>query len=99
MAQHIQRHPFDPYGLTVNWYGTVVPMAEAMRNPPLAPYVMALWASAARWSEVSLHALFLLPAVAAVLGMYAFAASWCRRPFLAACIGAASPAFLVSSTS
>jgi hypothetical protein len=99
MAQHIRQHPFDPYGFTVNWYGTVVPMVEVMRNPPLAPYLMALWGSVAGWSEVSLHTLFLLPAVAAALGIYELALPLCRRPFLAACASVASPAFLVSSSS
>jgi 4-amino-4-deoxy-L-arabinose transferase-like glycosyltransferase len=99
MAQHIRLYPLDPYGFTVNWYGTVVPMVEAMRNPPLAAYVMALWGSVAGWSEVSLHALFLLPAVAAVLGIYELASSLCRRPFIAAFASVASPAFIVSSTS
>jgi hypothetical protein len=52
VAQHICQSPLDPYGFTVNWYGTVVPMAEALRNPPLSMYVMALWGSIAGWSEI-----------------------------------------------
>jgi len=98
MARHIQEHPLDPYGFSVNWYGTPAPMAEVMRNPPLVPYVMAVWAAIAGWSEWSLHALFLAAAVAAVLGTYSLASSLCRRPVLAACAAAASPAFFVSST-
>ncbi len=69
-----------------------------MRNPPLAPYVTAVWGRVMGWSEVSLHALFLIAALAAVLGVYALGARLTARPWLAALAALASPALLVSST-
>jgi 4-amino-4-deoxy-L-arabinose transferase-like glycosyltransferase len=97
-ARHIQEHPLDPYGFPVNWFGTETPMWEATKNPPLACYYLAGAASLFGWSEVALHAAFLLPALAAVLGTWRLAQQLCRRPFLAAAVTFFTPAFLISST-
>lgn len=98
-ARQIQAHPLDPFGFEVNWYGTPLPMSQVTRNPPLASYYMALAAAVLGWSERALHAAFLLPAIAVVLGTYRLAARACDRPLLAALAAALSPVFLVSSTS
>src|SRR5271166_5867053 len=60
-AQHIVRHPLDPYGFQVNWYGWQMPMSEVTKNPPLACYYAAAIGALAGWSERALHLGFLLP--------------------------------------
>lgn len=97
-AQHIQNHPFDFYGLPVNWYNTETPMSEVMTNPPLASYYLALAASLLGWSELALHLAFLIPAGCAIWGTYRLAESFCSRPMLATLAALLTPAFLVSST-
>jgi 4-amino-4-deoxy-L-arabinose transferase-like glycosyltransferase len=97
-AHQIQLHPGDPYGFDVNWYGTVAPMWAQTENPPLASYYIALAAAILGWSEVALHAAFLLPALAVVLGTYRLARRFCGWPALAACATLFTPVFLVSST-
>lgn len=97
-AQHIQAHPLNPYGFTVNWYGFEQPMWEVTKNPPLASYYLAAWAGLSGWSEPSLHAALLLPALAAVLGTHRLATKLCQRPLLAALATLFTPVFLVSST-
>jgi 4-amino-4-deoxy-L-arabinose transferase-like glycosyltransferase len=97
-ARHIQQHPADPYGFTVNWYGYPQRMADNTKNPPLACYVLALAASLIGWSEVALHSVFLLPAAGAAWGTYRLAEGLCGRPLLAALIAVLTPVFLVSST-
>ena len=98
-ARQIQAKPLDFYGFTVNWYGNEEPMSAVTKNPPLAAYYLAGAASVLGWSERALHLAFLLPAVAAVLGVYRLARGLCSRPFLAALLVALSPVFLLSSTS
>jgi 4-amino-4-deoxy-L-arabinose transferase-like glycosyltransferase len=97
-ARQIQSHPLDPYGFNVNWYGGVEPMWEVTQNPPLAAYFLALGAAVLGWSERVLHFVFLLPAVAAILGTHRLACHFCNRPLLAAGVTLFTPAFLVSST-
>jgi 4-amino-4-deoxy-L-arabinose transferase-like glycosyltransferase len=99
VARQIHRHPTDPYGFNLNWYGWESPMWEVTKNPPLACYYLALAAAVLGFGEVALHAAFLLPAVAAILGTFRLAQRWCPRPMLAACATLLAPAFLVSSTS
>ena len=41
-AKHIQSNPGNPYGFSVNWYGTATPMSQIMKNPPLSCYFIAL---------------------------------------------------------
>jgi len=97
-AEHIQKHPTDPYGFTVNWYGTEMKMWEVMRNPPLTAYYIALVAPFVGWSETGLHIAFLIPAVAVVTGTYYLARAFCGHPIVAAVATLLTPAFLVSST-
>ena len=97
-ARHIMAHPFDFYGFSANWYGQEMPMFEITMNPPLVSYYIAAATSLLGWSELALHAAFLVPAVAASLGTYYLARPLCPGPHLAALIAVLSPAFLVSST-
>lgn len=97
-AKQIQINPTNFYGFSVNWCGTVTPMAETTKNPPVASYYIALVASLFGWGEVPMHIAFLVPAVAAALGIYYLAAKFCSRPVLAALAAVLTPAFLVSST-
>ena len=97
-ARQIQHHPLNPYGFEVNWYGYPIQMWEVTKNPPLACYFLALAAAVLGWSEVALHAAFLLPAVAVILGTYRLALRWCRQPLLAACLTLFTPVYLVSAT-
>jgi len=97
-ARQIQAHPFNPYGFAVNWYGSVTPMWLATENPPLAAYFIALSAGVVGWSEPALHAAFLLPAVAVILGTYRLAGRFCDSPALAALVTLFTPVFWVSST-
>lgn len=97
-ARQIQAHPANPYGFEVNWYGWMMPMWEVTKNPPLGCYLLAGAAAILGWSEVALHAAFLLPAVAVILGTYRLARRWCERPVMATCVALFTPGFLVSST-
>jgi 4-amino-4-deoxy-L-arabinose transferase-like glycosyltransferase len=96
-AKQIQEHPSDPYGFSVNWYGTEMPMSEVTKNPPLTSYYIALIASLSGWNEAGLRLAFLLPAIGVVVGTYLVAARFCRRPFGAGLCALSAPAFLVSS--
>lgn len=97
-ARRIVERPLDPYGFSVNWYGSAAPMAEVIRNPPLACYGLALAGALLGWSEEALHGAWLLPAAACAAGTWALARAHTRRPLLAALLLAASPGFLVSAT-
>ena len=97
-AKRIQINPADFYGFSVNWESWEAPMAEVTKNPPLACYYIALVGLLLGWSEVALHTAFLVPAVAAALGMYYLARQFCSRPALAALAAILTPGFLVSST-
>lgn len=97
-ARQIHAHPGNPYGFAVNWYGTVTPMWEVTKNPPLACYYLATAAQFFGWSELALHAAFLLPALAVILGTYRLASRFCGRPLWAALLTLLTPVFLVSST-
>jgi 4-amino-4-deoxy-L-arabinose transferase-like glycosyltransferase len=97
-AKHIQAHPADFYGFTVNWYGYEQPMTKVQYNPPATCYYIALIGVLFGWSEIALHMAFLLPAVAVALGTYYLARQFCSQPTLAALAVVLTPAFLVSST-
>jgi 4-amino-4-deoxy-L-arabinose transferase-like glycosyltransferase len=97
-ARHIVRHPFNPYGFEVNWYGWAMPMWEVTKNPPLACYFLAIAGLVLGWSEVALHAACLLPAIAVILGTYRLARRWCQRPLLAAFLTLFTPVYLVSAS-
>ena len=98
VAHQIQAHPGDPFGFSLNWYGSVAPMWIATENPPLDSYYIALAASVLGWSEPALHVAFLLPCLAVVLGTYRLARRFCEWPALAALATLIAPVFLVSST-
>ncbi len=97
-AQQVVRHPLDPYGFTVNWDGHRRPMVDMMQNPPLAAYGLAAVGAVAGWGEVGLHLAAFAVAAATVAGVYRLAATFCRRPALAAALVLACPGFLVSAT-
>jgi 4-amino-4-deoxy-L-arabinose transferase-like glycosyltransferase len=97
-AAQIQAHPLDFYGCEVNWYGTVQPLYDVMKNPPLACYYLSAAAALVGTSEPALHAAFLLPAIGAVWGTWFLARSFCRQPVSAALVALVTPALLVSST-
>lgn len=98
-ARHIATNPLDCYNFQVNWSGVNQPMATATQNPPLAAYYMALGGALTGWSETSLHAWFLLPALALTGGTWRLARSLCQRPLVAALITTTAPVFVLSSTS
>jgi 4-amino-4-deoxy-L-arabinose transferase-like glycosyltransferase len=97
-AAQIQAHPLDFYGCEVNWYGTMQPLYEVMKNPPLACYYRAAAAALVGRSEPALHAAFLLPAIGAIWGTWLLARSLCGQPVSAALAALVTPASLVSST-
>ncbi len=98
-AKQITTHPFDFYGFTVNWYGTVSPMAEITKNPPGVCYYLALAGGLFGWSEFALHSTLLIPCVAAALAMFYLARLFCSKPLLATLAGVLTPVLLVSATS
>jgi 4-amino-4-deoxy-L-arabinose transferase-like glycosyltransferase len=97
-AQRIANHPFDPFGITVNWYGTPTSLAEITQNPPVVSYYLAIKGSLTGWNELGLHLALALPAILIVVGTYVLARQFCSQPELAALIVLATPIFLVSST-
>ncbi len=97
IAQQIACHPLDPYGFTVNWSSFVQPMSEVMQNPPLCSYYAAAIGSVFGWSEIALHAAFLIPALAATLGTFAVARRLCPRPLFAALLTLFTPVFMISA--
>jgi 4-amino-4-deoxy-L-arabinose transferase-like glycosyltransferase len=97
-AEQIQKHPLDFYGFSLNWFGYTTPMTVAFDNPPLTSYYIALVAFLLGWSEWALHLAFLLPALAAVWGIFALAKNYCGRPFMAALLALLTPVFLISAT-
>ncbi len=98
-AKQIVQHPLDPYGFQVVWNKTAERMADVTMNPPLACYYSALVGRILGWSERTLHAAFLLPALALVLGTYRLARHYTRFPLLAALATLLTPGVLVSATS
>lgn len=98
VGQHIRNHPADPYGFTVNWDYTDRKISDVTKNPPLNSYYLALGAYLFGWSEIALHAIFLIPALAVILGTYLLARRFCENPMLAALATLVTPAFLVSSS-
>ncbi len=97
-AQHITRHPLDPYGFSAIWWSHTSPMWQIQQNPPLAAYYMALIGSVAGWSERTLHLGFILPALVVVLGTYRLALRFTGKALLAAAATLVAPSFLVSAT-
>jgi hypothetical protein len=98
-ARQIQSHPLNFYGFNVNWNGWVEPMAAVTKNPPLAAYYMAAAGALSGWTEIALHAWFLLPALALAVGTWSLARNFCSHPLVAALMAGSAPVFLLSSTS
>jgi 4-amino-4-deoxy-L-arabinose transferase-like glycosyltransferase len=98
MAEQIIKHPFDPYGATVHWSPLAQPMWVAMQNPPLCSYYIAAIGSFAGFGEMAMHIAFLLPALAAILGTFAFAKRLCASPVTAALLTLFTPVFLISAS-
>lgn len=98
LGQHIQTDPLDFFGFDVNWYGWTMPMHEVTKNPPITGYLIAATAWLHGYREVGLHAVFLLPAVAAALGTWSLARRLSTRPVAAAVLSVVTPVFLVSAT-
>ncbi len=98
-AKHFRFAPFDFYGFDVNWEGTLARMSSVTQNPPLAAYYMALVGAIAGWTEVALHAGFLVPAVAVIVGTGRLARLFGVDEVLAGACVIAAPIFIVSSTS
>jgi 4-amino-4-deoxy-L-arabinose transferase-like glycosyltransferase len=97
-GHHIRSHPFNPYGFDVNWYGSVMPMADVTKNPPLTSGYIAVLSSIVGEHEFWLHVGFLAQALGVVLGTYTLAHRFCQQPFYAALATLLTPVFLVSST-
>ena len=98
-ARQIRTNPLDPYGFSVNWYLTPLPMSEITKNPPLTSYYLAAVSSVTGMSERPIHFALLLPALGVILGTYWLARKLCRSPALAALCALFTPVFVVSSTS
>ena len=98
-AKHIVSEPGNFYHFNVNWYGKTQSMSEATQNPPLAAYYLALVGLMLGWSELALHAGFLVPALAVVLGTCRLARRFCAHPLAAGLATVTAPVFLVSGTS
>jgi len=98
-AAQIVREPLDFYGAPVNWYGMEQPLHAITKNPPLVSYAIAAVSRWVGFSELGLHAAFLVPAAAATLGTGFLAARLGAPPTLAALSLLFSPAFLTSASS
>lgn len=94
-GRHILSHPLDFWGYKLLWGCNYVASHEINFNPPGAAY----WAAAAIGlfgeREWTLHLWFLLPSVAASLGLYRVARRWTARPGIAAALMVVSPVFLL----
>ena len=97
-AKQILAHPLDFYGFNANWYGYEMSMAHIQQNPPLVAYFIALIGLLFGWSEIAAHVAFLIPAIAASVGIFFLAKPFCRLPHVATLVAVLTPAFLVSST-
>jgi 4-amino-4-deoxy-L-arabinose transferase-like glycosyltransferase len=82
-------------------------MDLVMQNPPGNAYFIAAARSLFGWQERALHAVYLVPALAAALGTYRLARRLCRTGGAECATGSAvvgalcavlTPAFIVSAT-
>lgn len=92
MAKHIQSNPLDYFGYYMQFSPPLI------TNPPLVAYFIAIPGYLFGYSEVSIHAAFVLPAAATIIGTYLLARDLCEKPLLAAFAALSAPIFLVSST-
>lgn len=98
-AQHIAKHPLNPYGFQLIWDTGPAAMADVTKNPPLACYYAAAIGAVAGWSELAMHLGFLLATLALVLGVYRLAQRFTTLPLLAAAAALLTPGLLVSASS
>ncbi len=98
-GRQILNNPSDFYGFSLNWDGQEKPMSLVTQNPPLSAYYLALIALIFGWSEIALHAGFLAPALAVVMGTYFLGRRLCDHSVGAAITVITAPVFLVCSTS
>jgi hypothetical protein len=101
LGSHLQSHPFDFFGFSVNWDGNLRPMYEVTRNPPLVGYYIAAAGSLFGFGERALHLAFVVPALAAAAGTWRVARRLCgthRAALEATALACASPVFLISSS-
>ncbi len=98
-ARQILRDPLNFYGAEVNWGGTLEPLAEVTKNPPLVCYLLAAAFSFADEAPLVGHIVMILPAIAAVCGTFLLARRACASPGWAAGLTLLMPATLVSATS
>jgi hypothetical protein len=86
------------FNFSVNWSGTMTPMAEAVFNPPGAAYYLALVVRLFGWNEVTLHLAFFLVALIAAAGVFVLARAWCQTPAFATALTISTPIFILSAT-
>jgi 4-amino-4-deoxy-L-arabinose transferase-like glycosyltransferase len=98
VAERILESPLDFFGFQKNWNNRAEWLYEINKNPPGVSYYIAISALIFGWTELALHAAFLIPAACAAAGIYTLARQWNAPPALAAFIAVLTPAFLVSST-
>jgi Dolichyl-phosphate-mannose-protein mannosyltransferase len=98
-AAQILRHPFDPFGVLVNWYGIEQPLSQLFMNPPLTSYGIAAVSQLVGPDERTLHTAFLVPAATATVGTWYLAARLGAAPTVSALAVLCSPVFLTSATS
>ncbi|MCC6152487.1 MAG: hypothetical protein IT367_01945, partial [Candidatus Hydrogenedentes bacterium] len=96
IAKHITQHPFDYYGVSLNWEGSAAPVYQWHASPPLANFYLAFIGAVFGWQEWVLHTGFLLPAILASLGTFMLARRLCKRPIIAVGATLCTPAFVVS---
>ena len=97
-AKQVLMRPWDFYGFGANWYGLETPMWAISSNPPLIGYLIAPVAWLTLFDERALHVLFMLPAVAAMLGVHALGSRLSGQPILTTAIALSTPVFVVSAT-
>lgn len=97
-AQQILKNPADFYGFDVHWYATPQPMHVVNQNPPGAAYLLAAAMLVGGNRELPMHAMFLLPNVALVVGTYLLARRFCEHAWLATIVACATPVVFVSAT-
>jgi 4-amino-4-deoxy-L-arabinose transferase-like glycosyltransferase len=98
IAEQILTDPLDPYGFSVNWNASLLPMHAVNQNPPLTGYFIATVAAVAGFDETALHLAFLVPAGLATAFTWLLARRFCARPLEAGAISLLTPASLVSAS-
>ena len=96
-AQHLQKHPGDPFGFEKQWFAISQSGLEIVQNPPLTSYWLAL-AGLVTWNEWWLHLAMLPFALLTVWGTIRLARLVGADPFWAALLTVGTAGFLVSST-